>query len=82
MMPQDRILPKKEKLALLPPTAEAATPLSDQIVVGKSFVGHSGLSKTKEKGPGAIASVRGHLQKQHWCLYIYHIMGVLLRRIE
>ena len=50
-MPQDRILPKKEQLALLPPTAEAVTPLSDHIVVGKSFASHSGPSKTKEKGP-------------------------------
>ncbi|CAL1147182.1 unnamed protein product [Cladocopium goreaui] len=38
VLSKDRILPKKEQLALLPPTAEAATPLSDQIVVGKSFV--------------------------------------------
>eukprot|EP00435_Cladocopium_sp_Y103_P018339 s2633_g4.t1 len=38
ILSKDRILPKKEQLALLPPTAEAVTPLSDQIVVGKSFV--------------------------------------------
>ena len=82
MMPQDRILPKKEQLALLPPTAEAATPLSDQIVVGKSFVGHSGLSKTKEKGPGPLQVPGDTCKNNTGVCIVYHIMGVLLRRIE
>eukprot|EP00438_Fugacium_kawagutii_P029992 Skav217719 [mRNA] locus=scaffold2294:313998:318341:- [translate_table: standard] len=35
---QDRILPKKHEPNLLPPTADAPVPLTDQILVGKSFV--------------------------------------------